>query len=530
MKKALRLIFLLLIVFCLILPACAETGEEDRDDYDADCDEGYDEYDEYYKSYAEAFNTFCRLEDDKLIILEGIETLGSYEGDDPGVQALFENNPGSYLQFSSSSVDFSTVDWPSSIRRLGACSFEYYYFDTLTLPASLEEMYRPAVYDCIIETLRIECTLPVEQLQNALVECWICAYEVPEDHPLYKSVDGVLYSKDGKTLLAYPNAREDSHFDVPAGVECIGRAAFNNPNLKTVSLPIGLKTLEDYAFASCTRLQSIALPLTVTRIGEHLLDECISLELVSLPEGMEVKKPVDMAYYYEDDSLFRGDNGDTRTNGDIPSWTRRSSVNYFAWLKEENDIPVYDSMTSTIASEPVSTISGGIPVYVDDADSYASHIIKYLTGDEIGWVDNEMLETVINDTLFDMHIRMTDALIAAYGFKPEEKEWGRPEGPWFRFFDPETHIPLTAVELYRDPLPEYGSDELGIVTDGNSLIRLPLLDAPDGTALTELRVGTQIRILEEKDSWVRVSTGYETGWLKKEAVRIIPVISETEEE
>ena len=47
MKKALRLIFLLLIVFCLILPACAETGEEDRDDYDADCDEGYDEYDEY---------------------------------------------------------------------------------------------------------------------------------------------------------------------------------------------------------------------------------------------------------------------------------------------------------------------------------------------------------------------------------------------------------------------------------------------------------------------------------------------------
>ena len=66
--------------------------------------------------------------------------------------------------------------------------------------------------------------------------------------------------------------------------------------------------------------------------------------------------------------------------------------------------------------------------------------------------------------------------------------------------------------------------------DEDPLKRIPLLDAPDGTEITQLHVGIQIRILDEQYPWVHVSTGFEEGWLKKEYFRIVPVKDEGEEE
>ena len=139
------------------------------------------------------------------------------------------------------------------------------------------------------EIVKLQLASEDVDIMNGLEDCFVAAYDAPEDHPLYKTVDGVLFSKDGKTLLAYPNARTATHYDVPAGVERIGNGAFGNEYLKTISLPIGLKSVGDYAFSGCTRLQSIALPLTVKEIGKGIFNEGVSLELVSLPEGMEAE-------------------------------------------------------------------------------------------------------------------------------------------------------------------------------------------------------------------------------------------------
>lgn len=43
----------------------------------------------------------------------------------------------------------------------------------------------------------------------------------------YKSVDGVLYTKSGTTLLLYPMGKKDTQFTVPDVVTNIGAAAFN---------------------------------------------------------------------------------------------------------------------------------------------------------------------------------------------------------------------------------------------------------------------------------------------------------------
>ena len=209
------------------------------------------------------------------------------------------------------------VSLPSTLRYMGWESFYCLHFNAFTLPEQLEVLEAGAFEFCFFDVLRIESTLPAQDIVYSFYDCTIDAYEVPEDHPLYQAIDGVLFSKDGKTLLAYPGGRMDEHYDVPAGVEHIWPYAFGTDYLKTISLPIGLKTIGNGAFSDCGRLQSIAIPLTVTEIGDYAFWRCVSLELVSLPDGLTINKDINSKYvqYYTDDFLYRGDNGDTLSSG-----------------------------------------------------------------------------------------------------------------------------------------------------------------------------------------------------------------------
>ena len=42
----------------------------------------------------------------------------------------------------------------------------------------------------------------------------------------------------------------------------------------------------------------------------------------------------------------------------------------------------------------------------------------------------------------------------------------------------------------------------------------PGVKAPEGAAVEQLYAGTQLSVLEQKDGWCKVSTGFEEGWLK----------------
>ena len=136
-----------------------------------------------------------------------------------------------------------------------------------------------------------------------------------EGNPVYSSRDGVLFSADGTVLLWYPDGKKDLHYDVPAGVREIADWAFvsddmANP-LQSVSLPMGLKKIGEYAFSGCGRLHSLTIPLTVTELSESAFDYCVSLERLSLPPGLEVQMNGRWAEY-GDFTWFNGDNGTTK--------------------------------------------------------------------------------------------------------------------------------------------------------------------------------------------------------------------------
>ena len=108
-------------------------------------------------------------------------------------------------------------------------------------------------------------------------------YEVADGNPAFRSVDGVLYSKDGQRLLAYPRGASRTAFQVPEGVKAIGKTAFIRCRLESVECPSSLEVIEDRAFAECRQLMEIHLAEGLTRIGAQAFELCGALSQVRCP-------------------------------------------------------------------------------------------------------------------------------------------------------------------------------------------------------------------------------------------------------
>lgn len=109
---------------------------------------------------------------------------------------------------------------------------------------------------------------------------------VAADNPFYKDVDGILYTKDGKMLVACPRAK-GGNIIVEPGTEYIGDSAFcYNNNLTSISLPVGLKGIGYAAFWEIRTLDTITIPASVEQIEESAFGNCSSLAAVTF-EGIE---------------------------------------------------------------------------------------------------------------------------------------------------------------------------------------------------------------------------------------------------
>jgi hypothetical protein len=91
--------------------------------------------------------------------------------------------------------------------------------------------------------------------EQAFVNCAALSISVDLQNENYLSIDGSLYSEDGKSLLQYAIGKNDTTFTVPDFVSVIG----------------------DGAFEYCRTLINITLPDSLTSIGAHAFDSCFSL-------------------------------------------------------------------------------------------------------------------------------------------------------------------------------------------------------------------------------------------------------------
>ncbi len=99
----------------------------------------------------------------------------------------------------------------------------------------------------------------------------------------FKDIDGVLYSKDGATLLFFPNMNTEE-LTVPEGVVEIRENAFYKcSNLKKISFPSSLKKVGNRAFIKCKGLVRLDLPDGLEEVGEDSFSFLHAAEYIYVP-------------------------------------------------------------------------------------------------------------------------------------------------------------------------------------------------------------------------------------------------------
>lgn len=159
----------------------------------------------------------------------------------------------------------------------------------ISLPSTLTTIGDGAFFRCV-NLAEVEIPETVQYIgEQAFSYCGLRAIPVADGNAAYKSVDGVLFDRNGGTLIQYPQGSPRSDYRVPDGVSTILSVAFaKSIHLKTVSLPTSLRSIKTFAFDGCVQIERVNFARGLIRIEDHAFRECESLKRIHLPDGLEV--------------------------------------------------------------------------------------------------------------------------------------------------------------------------------------------------------------------------------------------------
>lgn len=108
--------------------------------------------------------------------------------------------------------------------------------------------------------------------------------DVSENNPKYKSINGILFDKEGKTLISFPPKKGLIEYEIPEHVKVIGNYAFFCCfSLRKLCVHEGLRDIGHYAFRGCCRLYYINIPESVVSIEDGAFEYCKAIKRISLP-------------------------------------------------------------------------------------------------------------------------------------------------------------------------------------------------------------------------------------------------------
>lgn len=104
----------------------------------------------------------------------------------------------------------------------------------------------------------------------------ISQFTVSSPNSTFAVIDGVLFNKVSKKLVAFPPAAQNKVYTIPNGIKTIGAYAFYETGI-SLTLPDTLVTIERYAFACSRSGKYVSLnhtsPLTI-EIGDYAFHRC----------------------------------------------------------------------------------------------------------------------------------------------------------------------------------------------------------------------------------------------------------------
>lgn len=100
----------------------------------------------------------------------------------------------------------------------------------------------------------------------------ITSFTVNKKNRYYTTVNGVLFNKSKKRLIAYTTGKKNTSYTVPKSVNIIETNAFMGSGyIKTIKMSNSVQKIKDSAFAECERLSKINLSQNLNYVGFDIL-------------------------------------------------------------------------------------------------------------------------------------------------------------------------------------------------------------------------------------------------------------------
>ena len=189
---------------------------------------------------------------------------------------------------------------PEGLTRIGENAF--YGCERLTelvLPQSVKHIGKWAFNDC-----RDLAQVTIMDSVEDFSVFWGCTsletFIVSPASQRYRAVDGVVFSQDGRQLIAWPPGRRRQRYDIPGSVMEFPASAFDRAPVKVVFAPKGVKCIPTYTsgIENCPCFAS-ADPAFTARLGRYVylgpLDDLPKRQQRIAAEGFLVALEIGMA-------------------------------------------------------------------------------------------------------------------------------------------------------------------------------------------------------------------------------------------
>ena len=311
MKRRLLSIFLSLTMILSMVPsvwAADETQQDDTDDTAAQ---------ETGTPAKPAMNGDCGA--------EGADVQWSFNSN-TGVLTISGNGAmADYAIITENKVMHTTAPWKAydsdiksviiepGVTKIGSHAFFMCNnLESVSIPEGVTTIEDRAFWQTSLKNITIPAS--VTQIGSTIKEVFYQCYDlesitVANGNTAYRSVDGVLYTADGTTLIQYPQNKADTSYKMIDEAKKIDFLAFNyTQNLQTIDFnnvtefankavygnqalqEIVLKnaaSLGDQAFSGNKEVTSVLLEKAPTTVGESVFSSCTSLANVTLPDDMK---------------------------------------------------------------------------------------------------------------------------------------------------------------------------------------------------------------------------------------------------
>ena len=181
---------------------------------------------------------------------------------------LFNKNKSSLIRFPAGRLD-ENFNIPTSVETLEDWSItSALLLKTIIIPTSVKTI-GAGVFSGTGALMSIDIPASV-----TLIDTWqlffynnaLTSINVAASNPNYKSIDGVLFNKDGSVLVHYPKAKSGSTYVFPSHVRKLAPWSFAQTSFSTMIIPEGITHIGDAAFYYSS-LKSITIPNSVGELG-----------------------------------------------------------------------------------------------------------------------------------------------------------------------------------------------------------------------------------------------------------------------